>query len=211
MGTLPSGFLGFIEFTITNAKPSEFRIIDLNTLILSVVPTYHPETTETITVHYKDMKKISSSVVDHIEMYKDSLHNNTLCIVQPALNLASRVFPPSPYSKENLQLLNRFCFQDSDLNDSEYTQFCKFLGKNKHGYARQHNDVGKVSIPIRIRLKPDAKLQTLKPTKVPIRYRDQLNNVLDDIQKNGITKQIGSTLPEKPNSGTTFLNPMIII
>ena len=44
-------------------------------------------------------------------------------------------------------------------------------------------DDGKFSTPIWIRLKPDAKLQTQRPTKLPIQYRDERKNLLDDLQK----------------------------
>ena len=62
----------------------------------------------------------------------------------------------------------------------------------------------------RIRLTPDAKVQTQVPPKVPIQYRNKLNTLLDDSQKNGIPKETGSTHLEKPNYGTTYLNPLII-
>ena len=62
-------------------------------------------------------------------------------------------------------------------------QLCKVLVENKHCYATNSEDVGKTSTSLRIRLKPDAKLQTLRPTKVPIHYHDKLKTLLDDLQK----------------------------
>ena len=44
-------------------------------------------------------------------------------------------------------------------------------------------DLGKISTAFWIRLKPDAKLQTQRPTKVPIHYRNKLITLLDDLQK----------------------------
>ena len=61
-------------------------------------------------------------------------------------------------------------------------------------------------------MEPNAKLQTQKPTKVPIHYCDKLYTLLDDLQKKtGILKQTGSMPHEKPNYGTAFLKPLIII
>ena len=71
--------------------------------------------------------------------------------------------------------------------------------------------VGKISTPFRVRLKPNANLQTQRPTKVPIHYREKLNALLEELEKNGIIRQIGSTPHEKPNYGTIFLNPLIVI
>ena len=107
--------------------------------------------------------------------------------------------------------MKKFQFQYSDLNDSEYIQLCQILVNNKECYATHKNDVGKICTPFRIRLKPNANLQTQRPTKVPIHYREKLNALLDELEKNGIIRQIGSTPHEKPNYGTTFLNPLIII
>ena len=38
-----TGIIGYTEILTTKVKPSHFRIIDLNTLVHSVVHTYHPE------------------------------------------------------------------------------------------------------------------------------------------------------------------------
>ena len=52
---------------------------------------------------------------------------------------------------------------------------------------------------------------TQRPSKVPIHYRDKLNNLLKDLQKHNIIKQIGSSPHDKPVYGTTYLSPLIII
>ena len=49
------------------------------------------------------------------------------------------------------------------------------LLKYKTCYATHKNDVGKISTPFRIRLKPNAQLITQRPSKVPIHYKDKLN------------------------------------
>ena len=85
------------------------------------------------------------------------------------------------------------------------------LLKNKTCYAFHKNDVGKISTPFRIRLKPNAQLITQRPSKVPIHYRDKLNALLKELEKHNILNQIGSSPQDKPVYGTTFLKTLIII
>ena len=85
------------------------------------------------------------------------------------------------------------------------------LLKYKTYYATHKNDVGKISTPFRIRLKPNAQLMTQRPSKVPIHYRDKLNVLLKELENYNIIKQIGSSPQDKPVYGTTYLNPLIII
>ena len=97
------------------------------------------------------------------------------------------------------------------LQETEYITLCNMLLKYKTCYATHKNDVGKISTPFRIRLKPKAQLMTQRPSKVPIHYRDKLNVLLKEVEKYNIIKQIGSSLQDKPVYGTTYLNPPIII
>ena len=82
---------------------------------------------------------------------------------------------------------------------------------NQNCYAKHKNYVGKISTPFRIRKKDNCKLQTQRPSKVPIHYRDRLDKLLLELEKYNIIKQIGSTSDEKHTIGTTFLNPLYII
>ena len=83
MATLPTGIIGYIEIPITTAKPPLYRINVLNTLIHSVVQTYHPELTEPINVQYQDMARTNICFeVNDIDLFKDPIFNNTLCDVQ---------------------------------------------------------------------------------------------------------------------------------
>ena len=52
---------------------------------------------------------------------------------------------------------------------------------------------------------------TQRLSKVPIHYRDNLNALLKELEKNNIIKQFGSSPQHKPVYGTTYLNPLIII
>ena len=68
-----------------------------------------------------------------------------------------------------------------------------------------------IATPFRIRLKPNAQLLKQQPSKVPIPYRDKLNNLLKELEKHNIIKQIGSSPQDQPVYGTTYLYPLIII
>ena len=66
-------------------------------------------------------------------------------------------------------------FEYSDLIDTEYVNLCNIFIDNQNCYAKHKNDVGQISTPFRIRIKDNCKLQTQRPSKVPIHYRDRLN------------------------------------
>ena len=97
--------------------------------------------------------------------------------MQPS-QILTRPLPPLPYSPDIQQFLNKFKFQYSDVSDDEYLQLCSILVKYRTCYATHKSDVGQIATPFRIRLKPNAKLQTQRPTKVPIHYREKLKNFL---------------------------------
>ena len=97
------------------------------------------------------------------------------------------------------------------MTDTEYVNLCNIIINNQNCYVEHRNDVGKISTLFRIRSKENCKLQTQRPSKVPIHYRDRLNELLLELEKYNIIKQIGSTPDEKHTIGTTSLNPLIII
>ena len=111
-------------------------------------------------------------------------------------------FPPLPYTAENQQFIKKlnfeysdltdtenqqftkkFIFEYSDLTDTEYVNLCNILINIQHCYAKHKNEVGKISTPFRIRIKENCKLQTQRPSKVPIHYRDRLNKLLTEVEK----------------------------
>ena len=68
-----------------------------------------------------------------------------------------------PYSPDTQQFLKIFKFHKYDVTDEEYLQLCSILVKYRSCYATQKNDVGQIATPFRVRLKPNAKLQTQRP------------------------------------------------
>ena len=220
VATLPTGHIGYIVVPITNEKPKFFQVNDINILIHNVTHTYHPEITEPVPqtnyiVQYDEPTTPPPQFSLHqIYMTNNDIPNQTspLYNVQPTSQTSEkRIFPSLPYTSENLKFNNKFNFQFSDLSDTEYITLCNMLLKYKTCYATHRNDVGKISTPFRIRLKPNAQLMTQRPSKVPIHYRDKLNVLLKELEKYNIIKQIGSSPQDKPVYGTTYLKPLIII
>ena len=189
VATLPTGHTGYIEVPITNEKPKYYQVNDINTLIYNVAHTYHPEITEQIPQ----------------TNYSISPNSDTFSKTQFSLH---QIFMTNP---DSLQNNNKFNFQFSDLTDTEYVTLCNLLLKHKTCYATHKNDVGKIATPFRIRLKPNAQLLTQRPSNVPIHYREKFNNLLKELEKHNIIKQIGSSPQDKPVYGTTYLNPLIIL
>ena len=192
---LAPGSIGYIEVPATNIQPTHYKVNDVNSLIHTVFHSYYPDLSEP-----KPPRRRSSLRNPQIEI------NN----LQPS-QILTRPLPPLPYSPDTQQFLHKFKFQYSDVTDEEYLQLCSILVKYRSCYATHKNDVGRIATPFRIRLKPNAKLQTQRPTKVPIHYREKLKTLLDELEKHNIIRQIGSTHSDKSIYGTTFLNPLIII
>ena len=46
IATLPKGNIGYIEIPVTIEKPPYYQVNDVNTLIHSIIHTYHPDITE---------------------------------------------------------------------------------------------------------------------------------------------------------------------
>ena len=53
---LPRGIIGYIEIPITQTTPPHYRVHDVNSIVHSVIPAYHPDTTIPIKQNeYTDM------------------------------------------------------------------------------------------------------------------------------------------------------------
>ena len=186
------------QIQIKNLKFSKSTIL---TLIHNVTHTYYPEVTEPVPqtnyiVHYDD----PTTPPSHFSLHQIYMTNSDITHqTSPLYNVqhtshtsGTRIFPSSPYTSENLKFINKFNFQFSDLTDIEYITLCNMLLKYKTCYATHKNDVGKISTPFRIRLKPNAQVTTQLPSKVPIHCRDKLNALLKELEKDNIIKQVPS-------------------
>ena len=142
----------------------------------------------------------STSLPSNLSSSSFELHN-----LQPT-QIIPHSFPTRPFSKQTVSFLNKFKFQYSDINDEEYLKICQILVRYQSCYATHRNEVGQITTPFRIRLKPNAKLHTQRPFKVPVHYCEKLKNLLQELEKHNIIRQIGSNPSDTPYYGTIFLN-----
>ena len=87
-----------------------------------------------------------------------------------ASQFLNRPLPSPTYSPNTQHFVMKYKFQYPDVTDEEYLKLCVISVKYQHCYATHRNDVGKIASSFTIRLKPNAKLQTQRPTKIPIHY-----------------------------------------
>ena len=201
------------HFPIKNYHNLHFTTTPQNHFFPSVPHTYFATKFRTnfnfIEVFTDDKPDICATIIQNTSKHIATLPTGHIGYIEVLItNEKPKFFQVNTPSKK---LLNKFNFQFSDLTDSEYITLCNMLLKYKTCYATHKNDVGKISTPFRIRLKPNAQLMTQRPSKVPIHYRDKLNVLVKELEKYNIIKQIGSSPQDKPVYGTTYLNPLIII
>ena len=147
---LNPGYIGYTEAPATNIKPLHLKVNDVNSLIHTVFHSYHPDLSEP-----KPPLCRSSLRKSHFE-----IHN-----LQTS-QILNRPLPPLPYSPDIQQFLKKFKFEHSDVTDNEYLKLCSILVKYQNCYATYRNDVGQIATPFRIHLKPNAKLQTQRLSKI---------------------------------------------
>ena len=98
-------------------KPLLYRNIYLNTLIHSLVHTYHPDITERNKVDYTDVEQTNNFFeMNHIDLYEVIMTNITVYGVQYTQKLYPRVFLPLPYWKGKLKFPKISLSQHTDPN-----------------------------------------------------------------------------------------------
>ena len=101
-----------------------------------------------------------------------------------------------------------FNFQHSQLTQNEFGKLAKLLLKFPTVYATSKLDVGKVSSPLHLHLKPDAIFKKQRASKVPIHLHDKVNRLLSILEQYEIISPVYKEEQPKRNS---FINPVIII
>ena len=158
---LSPGYIGYIKVTATNIKPLHYKVNDVNSLIHIIFHTYYPDLSEPKPVRHSSLER-SNSEINNLQ----------------SSQLLDHPLPSLPYSSDVQKFFKKFKFHYSDVTDDEYLKLYSILVKYQHCYATHRDDDGKIATPFRIRLKPNAKLQTQRPTKIQIQYRDQLKITL---------------------------------
>ena len=76
-----------------------------------------------------------------------------------------------------------FNFQHSQLTQKDFDKLAKLLLKYPTVYATSKFDVGKISSPLHLPLKPDAIFKKQRASKVPIHLQDRVNRLLDILEQ----------------------------
>ena len=83
----------------------------------------------------------------------------------------------------------------------------RVLIENKEVFSNLTYNVGKIAQEFHVKLKKDAKLRKQRPSKVTLHYRDLLENLLNELQRPGIIREMRSHV----EMGSLFTNPIIIL
>ena len=152
---IPSpGYIGYIEVPVTNNKPPNYKVYDFNSSIQTIFHSYYSDLSEPKPPVRRSFLKKANIGINNLQ----------------ASQFLNRPLPSPTYSPNTQHFVMKYKFQYPDVTDEEYLKLCVISVKYQHCYATHRNDVGKIASSFRIRLKPNAKLQTQKPTKIPIHY-----------------------------------------
>ena len=89
------------------------------------------------------------------------------------------MFKISHYTEKQQKFLTVFNFQHSQITQKEFDKLAELLLKFPTVYATSKFDVGKISSPLYLPLKPDAVFKKQRASKVPIHLQDKVNRLLD--------------------------------
>ena len=114
--TLPRGIIGYKEIPIIQTTPPHCRVQDVNSLIHSVIHTYHTDTTIPIRQNeYTDMN-LCTRVIPQSSIKINKIEVNDKTIQLPIPSITRNLRPPSdkirkgcpslPYTTENQQFKN---------------------------------------------------------------------------------------------------------
>ena len=101
-----------------------------------------------------------------------------------------------------------FNFQHSQITQKEFDKLAELLLKFPTVYATSKFDVGKISSPLHLPLKPDAIFKKQRASKVPIHLQDKVNRLLDILELYEIISPVNKD--EQPK-GNTSINSVIIL
>ena len=73
-----------------------------------------------------------------------------------------------------------FLFQHSQITQNDFDKLAKLLSKYPTVYTTSKFDVGKISSPLHLPLKPDAIFKKQRPSKVPIHLHDKVYWYFDE-------------------------------
>ena len=101
-----------------------------------------------------------------------------------------------------------FNFQHSQITQKEFDKLAELLLKFQTVNATSKFDVGKISSPLHLPLKPDAVFKKQRACQVPIHLQNKVNRLLDILEQYEIISPVNK---EEEPKGNTFINPVIIL
>ena len=99
-------------------------------------------------------------------------------------------------------------FQHSQITQKEFDKLAELLLKFPTVYATSKFDVGKISSPLQLPLKPDAVFKKQRASKVPIHLQDKVNRLLVILEQYEIISPVNK---EEQPKGITFFNPVLLL
>ena len=111
------------------------------------------------------------------------------------------------FDKTDQAFLKKFDFSQADINDENLDKLLRTLTKNKDVYSQHKYDVGKIKQKFHVKLLPNSTLTKQRPSKVPLHYQEKLENLLEQLCKTGIIREMGND----KEMGSEFINPIIIL
>ena len=109
--------------------------------------------------------------------------------------------------RELIDFLKKIDFQCPDITDNEMTLLIDMLIDSKDVYSLQKFDVGKTRQKIHVTLKPNVKLKRQPASKVPLHFKDKLENMLTQLKDADIIREMG----DDDEMGSLFVNPIILL
>ena len=111
------------------------------------------------------------------------------------------------FDKTDQTFLKKFDFSQADINDENLDKLLKILTKNKDVYSQHKYDVGKIKQKFHVKFLPNSTLTKQRPSKVPLHCQEKLENLLEQLCKTGIIREMGND----KEMGSEFINPIIIL
>ena len=130
------------------------------------------------------------NVRDHnaFEKYLSAIEDLDGNSIEDKLNVFTigRNAQPSP----NTDLHKQFNFSKSKLTTDELNRLSSLITRFSDTYAHHKFNIGCTTQKFHITLKPDADFRKQRPSKVPIQYREKIQDLLDKLASAGIIEEM---------------------
>ena len=221
--TIRKGILGYTLLDFIQETTQTMSVID-NVAFIGFVKAFDSELNNDMHVcstepyiysltEIDSRNKLSEMAVSQNELATD--FSNEVKSLQPQMpklacdikrkQLNEKFF--SEFSPTEQTFLKNFDFSECDITDSELQHLLRVLIENNDVFSKFTYDVGKITQEFHVKLKKDAELRKQRPSKVPLHYRDRLEILLNELQRAGIIREMGSGV----EMGSLSTNPIIIL